>query len=79
MNIKLIPGQDVTETFKRSITILNNLRRFQKKWEENYGVELKTRKKTWEEKADKFLESLGATDELGKTEKINIEHKTNQT
>lgn len=72
MNIKLTPGQDVTETFKRSLTILNNLRRFQKKWEENYGVELKTRKKIWEEKADKFLELLGADGELENTEKIHI-------
>lgn len=72
MNIKLTPDQDITELVIEGISILNNMRKFQKKWEESYGVELRHRKKYWEDRADEYLKKLGASDELGRQEKINI-------
>lgn len=73
MKITLTPGQDVTEIFKEAITILNNMRRWQKGWEAEYGCELKRKKKEWERKADDYLGKLGATGDMGRFEKINIE------
>lgn len=35
-----------------------NLRKFTKLWEEKYGVEIKARKKYWEDKADSLLQRL---------------------
>lgn len=73
MKITLTQGEDVTETFKEAITILNNMRRWQKEWEEDYGCELKRRKKRWERMADEFLTRLGASEKMEHTEKIEIE------
>lgn len=73
MRIVLSDGQDVTEIFKESITILNNMRRWQKEWEREYGSELKAKKKSWEKKADAFLEKISASDKMITYEKINIE------
>jgi ABC-type microcin C transport system duplicated ATPase subunit YejF len=73
MKIILTPDQDVTEIFKEAITILNNMRRWQKEWEQEYGCELKRSKKLWEKRADEYLKKLGATSHMERLEKINIE------
>lgn len=74
MRIILSPGEDVTEIFKEAITILNNMRRWQKEWEQEYGCELKAKKKRWERLADEFLTSIGSIPKTDIVKKeINIE------
>ena len=75
MKIIISEGEDVTEIFKKAITILNNMRRWQKEWGMHYGCALRTKKNHWEEKADKFLSKLEADKEMIYREQINIETK----
>lgn len=78
MKIILSPGEDVTDTFIEMVTILNNMRHWQKEWGEHYGHELLKRKHLWEGRADKLLQRLGSTEHIEHNEKVFIEHKTNQ-
>lgn len=59
MNVKVDTEEKLVHTLREAIHILENMRRFQKLWEEAHGVELKERKKYWEGKADNFLTDLG--------------------
>jgi hypothetical protein len=74
MKIIISEGEDVTEMFKEAITILNNMRHWQKEWEQEYGCELKAKKKRWEREADNFLTSIGSHPKTDIVKKeINIE------
>lgn len=58
MNIK-IQSEELIRRLREAIHIMENMRKFQKLWQENHGVELKTKKVSWEGKADAFLLELG--------------------
>lgn len=73
MKIILSPGEDVTDTFVEMVTILNNMRHWQKLWGEHYGSELLAKRKLWEVRADKLLERLGSTHRIEHNEKVTIE------
>lgn len=59
MKVKIDSEEKLVHNMREAINIMVNMRKFQKLWEESYGVELKNKKKRWEEKADQFLLSLG--------------------
>lgn len=72
MKIHVTNEQDLIKIAEEAIRVLANLRKFTKLWEESYGVELKNRKKYWEDRAEKFIESLQAQ-ELNRNEHVKIE------
>lgn len=72
MKIKIQSEEELIKIAEQAIKVIANLRKFTKLWEETHGVILKTRKKHWEEKADKFIQSL-PMEELLRNEQINIE------
>lgn len=59
MNVKIVSEEDLIKRFREAIHIMNNMRNIQKLWDENYGVELKVKKKGWEKQADEFLKEIG--------------------
>lgn len=74
MKVTIKSEQELIEVATEAIHLLSNLRRYQKLWENNYGVELKQRKKYYEELCDKFLEKLKVTEHReAKQIKIEIE------
>lgn len=72
MKIKIESEQDLINIAEEAIKIIANLRKFTKLWKETYGVELKQRKKCWEDIADKFVDSL-PIEELKRNEQVKIE------
>lgn len=72
MKIQVTNEQDLIKIAEEAIRVLANLRKFTKLWEESYGVELKNRKKYWEDRADELVEKLKAK-ELYRKEQIKIE------
>lgn len=72
MVVKIHSEQELIEVAQEAIRLLLNIRHATKKWEENYGVELKRSKKKWEEAADKFISKLESK-ELNRNENIKIE------
>ena len=78
MKIVLSPGEDVMDTFIELVTVLNNMRHWQKEWGEHYGHALLSKRKQWEAKADKLLERLGSAELIERGETVFIENKTNQ-
>jgi CTP:phosphocholine cytidylyltransferase-like protein len=72
MKIKVNNEAELLKIAEEAIQVIANLRKFTKLWEESYGVELKNRKKCWEELADKFIERLQVI-ELKNNEHIKIE------
>lgn len=61
MKVRIESEEELVHEFREALHILVNMRKFQKLWEDNLGVELKNRKKYWEGKADEFLLKLGET------------------
>lgn len=59
MRVRIESEAELVKKFREAIEIIENLRKFQKLWEESFGVELKEKKKRWEATADKFLKDLG--------------------
>jgi len=79
MNIKVADEQSLVDLAAEAIHILTNLRHFTKLWGESYGVELKRRKKYWEERSDKLIETLKLS-VIKKNETVKIEiDETNKT
>jgi len=72
MNIKVTDEQELLDLAAEAVHILTNLRHYTKLWEESYGVELKRRKKVWEERGDKLIARLQMP-ELKQNETIKIE------
>jgi len=62
MNIKISSEEELIKVATEALHILSNMRRFQKAWEQDFGVELKTRKKWFEKRADDFLAKLQVPD-----------------
>lgn len=58
MKIIVTSESELVNVATELLHVLSNLRKFQKKWESNYGVELRERKKFWEDKADSLLQRL---------------------
>lgn len=61
MRLRIESEKVLVHKFREAVEIIENLRKFQKLWEEQYGVPLKEKKKRWEAKADQFLKDLGDT------------------
>lgn len=72
MKILIRDEQELVNVATELVHVLNNLRFFTRKWEENYGVELRARKKYYEEKADELLKRLEIT-EHRQSNQIKIE------
>lgn len=72
LKIKIQSEQELITVAENAIKIIANLRKFTKRWEETHGVELKNRKKCWEELADKFIVGLEMP-EIKVYEQIKIE------
>lgn len=62
MKITVTSEQELVNVATELAHVLSHLRKYQKKWEQNYGVELKNRKKFWEERADALLQRLQVTE-----------------
>ena len=58
MKVKITSEEELVGKFREAIHVLENMRKFQKLWDGNYGVNLRERKKYWEGKADSFLSDL---------------------
>lgn len=71
MNIKITSEEELVDKFKKSVHILNNLRKTTKDWKEHYGHITKDKKERWEDTADKFLEELGSSP-TGRKDDIHI-------
>lgn len=72
MKIKITSEEELVKIAEDAIKIIANLRKFTKLWQETHGVELKNRKKYWEDIADKFTDKLQMP-ELKRNENIKIE------
>lgn len=76
MKIRIKDEQELVNVATELAHVLSNLRKFQKKWESNYGVELRERKKYWEDKADSLLQRLQVTEHRNPSQiKIEINEK----
>lgn len=76
MKIKIKDEDELLGIAGEAIRIIANLRKFTKLWEESFGVELKARKKYYEEQADELIKKLEIM-ELKKSEEIKIEINEN--
>ena len=76
MKIKVTNEQELLKITEEAIHVIANLRKFTKLWEENHGVELRQRKKYYEEQADKLIKRLQIT-EHRQANQIKIEVKHN--
>lgn len=75
MKIKVTSEDELLTICADALHVLTYLRKYTKLWEENYGVELKTRKKHYEKEADKLIEQLQLKDhKYSKDIKIEINH-----
>jgi hypothetical protein len=74
MKIKIQGEQELVKTTEELIHILANLRKFTKLWNETHGVELKARKKYYEDQADQLIERLQVEDHRN-PEQVKIEVK----
>lgn len=61
MHIRIESEAVLVHKFREMLEIMENMRKFQKLWEESYGPPLKEKKKRWEAKADQFLKDLAGT------------------
>lgn len=77
MKIKITSEQELVRVAEEAIKIITNLRKFTILWQETHGVELKNRKKCWEDIADKFIKRLEMPD-LKRGENIKIDVDANQ-
>jgi hypothetical protein len=75
MKIIISDGEDLTDTFVELVTVLNNMRHWQKEWGIHYGCALLNKRKFWEEKADKLLQRLSSTEYIEQRDKVIIEQK----
>lgn len=74
MVIKIKSEDELLALCTELLHVTSNMRKFQKLWEHNYGVELRQRKKYYEELADALLEKLNVTEHReAKQIKIEIE------
>jgi hypothetical protein len=64
MIVRIESEEELAHKFREVLHILVNMRKFQKLWEEGYGVVLKERKKYWEKEADEFLLKLGTDPQI---------------
>ena len=78
MKIKINDEQELVDVCTEALHILSNLRKFTKLWEESYGVDLRRRKKYYEEKADELIERLQVP-ENRKQSQIKIEINGNNS
>jgi len=62
--VRITTNEELIKKYRNLLEITGKMRRYQKSWEENYGVELKTLKKHWEAKADEYLSDLGGQPEI---------------
>lgn len=76
MKIKIQSEQELIDVCTEALHVLSNLRKFTKLWEESYGVDLKARKKYYEQKADELIKRLQVTENRQQT-KIKIEINEN--
>lgn len=76
MEIKINSEQELIKVAEEAIRVISNLRKFTRLWEESYGVELKEKKKNWENAADRFIEKLQMKD-LTRNEHVKIEINEN--
>lgn len=58
MKVIISSEEQLIVVAEKAIKIIANLRKYTTLWEQEYGVELKNRKKYWEIEADKFVKSL---------------------
>jgi hypothetical protein len=58
LKIKIDSEEELMDTLREAVTILNNLRARTKIWADVYGSTAKYNKEVWEDRADKFLEKL---------------------
>ncbi len=65
MKIIIKSEDELVKISEEALHILANLRKFTKMWNETHGVELKERKKYYEEKADNLIERLKITKHKG--------------
>lgn len=76
VKVKIKTEAELYSVCTELLHITLNLRKFTKLWEENYGVEIKARKKYWEDKADSLLQRLQVTDHRNPSQiKIEINEK----
>lgn len=81
MKIKVTSEQELVNVATELLHCLCNLRKFTKLWEENYGVEIKARKKYWEDKADSLLQRLQITEHRTQSQikiEINGDERTTE-
>jgi hypothetical protein len=62
MKIKVSSEDELLNVASELIHVLANLRKFTLLWEETHGVELKARKKYFEQKADELISKLQVED-----------------
>lgn len=78
MIIKINSEEELISVAIELAHCLCNLRKFTKLWEQDYGVELKARKKYWEKKADELIQRLQVTEHRNKEQlKIEVNAKEN--
>lgn len=58
MKIKINSEQELIGVCEEALHIIANLRKFTKLWEQEHGIELKIKKKRYEQMADELIERL---------------------
>jgi hypothetical protein len=78
MKIKIQSEEELISVCEEALHIISNLRKFTKLWEQEFGVELKTKKKRYEQMADELIERLQVPEhrQAGQI-KIEINNGTN--
>jgi hypothetical protein len=76
MKIIIKDEDELINVAEEAIRIIANLRKFTKLWEKSFGVELKARKKYYEEQADELIKKLEIM-ELKRSELIKIQVNSN--
>lgn len=74
MTITITSEEELKEVAAKAIHLLVNLRNAQKKWEDDFGSELKLVKKNWETKADNFISELETKGHTSHNLKIEIKN-----
>jgi hypothetical protein len=78
MKIKIQSEEELTSVCEEALHIIANLRKFTKLWEQDFGVELKTKKKRYEQMADELIERLQVLEHRNPEQiKIEINNGTN--
>lgn len=72
MKVIIKNEEELVKVAAELIHVLANLRKFTKLWNETHGVELKSRKKYYEDKADQLIERLQVEDHRN-PEQVKIE------